>query len=133
MQIEIGGGRYYHFQPEGLDESSGKPIKGYWVPAARLSGDEVPEPDIPLNILGSQVEDELTGFKGMAVALTLHISGCVHALIQPKGTQKSGEAIEPIDFDIRRCKGPEIPKLTKEERKESEAAKPSPCGSAYIR
>jgi hypothetical protein len=75
------------------------------------------------------VTDRASGFKGKAVHLTLHINGCIHALVQPKGPiPKTGDMIEAADFDIRRLSGKNVPKLTEPEMKKSVKKHPSPAG-----
>lgn len=128
MQVEINNNRLYLFQPQGINPETGHPVKKIWVVEERLEGGiRIPEPDLPLNVLGTEVTDMATGFTGTAVSLCLHISGCVHIDVQPSGTlAKTGAAIEACDFDIRRLKGNAIPVLTKEEIRVSQKEKPSP-------
>jgi len=128
MQVEINNNRLYLFQPQGINPETGHPVKKIWVVEERLEGGtRIPEPDLPLNVLGTQVTDIATGFTGTAVSLCLHISGCVHVDVQPSGKlEKTGAAIEFCDFDIRRLKGDAIPVLTKEEIQASQKEKPSP-------
>jgi len=132
--IEVGMDKrpYYRFQPKGLDEA-GQPITSTWVVEDRLKGDEREreDVDVPVNVLGSQVEDTATGFKGTAIGLFLHMSGCVHVLIQPAGkVKKTGAPIAPVNFDILRLKGNEVAVLTKAEVKQSHQEKPSPTEHA---
>jgi hypothetical protein len=131
-QIEMSHARWYRFQPRGLNPEDGSPVKGIWIASERIDGGEVvPEPDMPLQALRTQVEDIATGFKGTAVAMILHMSGCVHVSIQPKGALKNtGGPVEPHDFDIRRVKGPALKPMSDEEVEKEQARKPSPIETA---
>ena len=128
MQVDMGGQHYYSFQPRQLNPETGDPVDSFWVVSDRLSGgDQIAVVDMPTEVLGTEVEDTATGFKGTATAVTLHISGCVHVEIQPKGVQKkNGERIKSQGFDIRRCKGKAVKPLTEQELEQSQRAKPSP-------
>lgn len=131
LQIEMNGQRYLNFQPRGLNPETGLPMKRMWVVETRISGGEiVDEPNLPINVLGTEVEDEASGFKGTATAIQLHISGCVHVSVQPSGKlPKTGETIDACDFDIRRLKGDAIPKMSEPQRDKDQAEKPSPANS----
>ncbi len=131
MQIQAGGNSFYNFQPKGLSPETGQPLKRFWCAAARIVGGvEVPEPKAltaARAVLNTEVEDISSGFKGIAIAITLHISGCVHVSVKPPGLQaKSGESIAEDDFDIRLLRGPAIKPLSDEELTESTAKHPSP-------
>lgn len=129
LQIEMDGQNYVFFQPRGLSPGDGKPIKGMWVVQSRLTGGEIiKEPNIPIEVLGTQVEDTATGFTGIATAICLHISGCVHVDVQPNGRlEKTGAPIEVCNFDIRRLKGDAIKPMTESERTADQTEKPSPA------
>lgn len=129
LRIESDGSQYLSFQPRGLNPETGQPVKAMWVVPARLEGGErLPTDSFPVNILGTEVEDDASGFKGTAVALIVHISGCVHIEIQPAGQlAKSGDRISTNDFDVRRLRGPAITPMTDEERAASQAQTPSPA------
>lgn len=49
--------------------------------------------------LGDEVRDTVTGFKGVAVARTIWISGCPRINVQPKGVDKDGKIFETNSFD----------------------------------
>lgn len=49
--------------------------------------------------LGSEVEDKVTGFKGVVVARTEWHYGCRRYTVQPKGTNKEGKQFEAASFD----------------------------------
>lgn len=128
MMVQSNGSRWYCFQPKGLNPEDGQPLKRIWVTPDRITGEMVNEPDLPVHVLGTEVIDVASGFKGTAIAITLHISGCVHVEVAPKGTQKkNGQVIDPCDFDIRRLSGKAIPEMTAEERERDQVKKPSPC------
>jgi hypothetical protein len=131
MQVQTNNNRFYNFQPRGLNPETGQPLKRRWCPSDRFEGGvEIPEKELPLEVLGTHVEDVASGFNGTATALTLHINGCVHVTIQPAGTQpKNGEIICENEFDIRLLKGDAIKPLTADERSASEKEKPSPIES----
>lgn len=128
MQVQTNGNRFYNFQPKGLNPETGAPLKRFWVAPDRIIGGiEVPEVDLPLNVLSTEVEDMASGFRGTATAITLHINGCVHIEAQPAGVQpKNGEAVASHDFDIRLLKGAAIPVLDEAARAASEKENPSP-------
>ncbi len=118
----------YLFQPHGVNKDDGQPRKSTWVPANRIANakellkyEELPA---PLRLLGTEVEDVPTGFKGTAVMLIYHLSGCVHVEIQPVGLNKTGETFAVANFDIRRLKGKEVPRLSKEDFDRSKKDKP---------
>lgn len=112
LHIDLGRSRHYRFQPYGLNPETGEPVKGMWIEPNRikpLSGQfHIPmtlEPVLPFELLDTEVEDIGTGFAGLATALVLHQTGCVHVSIQPRGKlSKSGNAIESHDFDVIRLK-----------------------------
>lgn len=130
------GNEFYLFQPRGLNPKNGQPLKTLWVEEGRIEGGEVvPSEEMPnlyLEVLGTEVEDRGTGFKGTAVEVQLHTNGCVHFFVQPAGRQETGDAIQSCNFDIRRLVGPAIKPLSHEEKVESMRRHPSPeeCGSS---
>ncbi len=54
--------------------------------------------------LGDEVADKVTGFKGIAVAMTVWLNGCVRISIQPKGTDKDGKTFSTEGFDVEQLK-----------------------------
>lgn len=48
--------------------------------------------------LGDEVEDKVTGFKGIAIARHTYLEGCDRISIQPK-IKKDGELIDAASFD----------------------------------
>lgn len=128
LDFQPDGFMYYVFQPRGLSPDNGLPVDGFWGTPGRFEGGErVAAPEIPLGILGTKVEDMATGFQGKVVSLTLHMSGCLHASVQPAGKcAKTGGAFPAGEFDLRRLKGPAIPVMTDAERAADQREKPSP-------
>lgn len=134
MLIQDGGNRWYNFQPAALDKETGKPVERTWITATRVDGEEIPDPDLPLDALGTEAEDTITGFRGQVISLILHVNGCVHVELQPKGTDgKTGGLREAAEFDIRLLKGKKIPKFTESELVKSKKDAPSPAPSARMR
>lgn len=132
LQIEMGSARFYRFQPRGLNQEDGSPSDACWMVAERFpDGEIIPMPDVPLYIMGSQVRDLASGFAGIATALTMHLNGCIHVTIQPKGKKKNGDMIQPVDFDIRRISGPSLKPMTEKELKKAVNEQPGPI--AYRR
>jgi hypothetical protein len=130
LQIEMNKSVYYTFQPKGLNPKTGQPVEGMWLVEERLTGGaRIDMPDLPVNVLGTIVEDKASGFKGLAVSLVYHLNGCVHFNIQPQGLQETGAPIETHNFDIRRLTGEAIKPMTKEVKKADEKERPSPTGS----
>ena len=117
----------YIFQPCSLNPTTGQPSDRIQVVENRIKGGEYEEIDLPVQILGTIVEDKATNFRGTAVCLDYHISGCVHFDVKPAGLiKKTGCTIDAYNFDIRRLVGAEIPKLTEEKLEESKKSTPSP-------
>lgn len=130
-ELREDGRFHYYVQPHGLHPETGAPVDGFWTITDAILNGETMESDVPKEVLGTSVTDEVTGFTGTAIYLTQHISGCLHVGIQPKGKNKNGSVFESRNFDLRRCIGVAIPKLTDAERAESQEKKPSPSGGSY--
>lgn len=127
--IGMSGSIDYLFQPNGLNPETCQPVKKIILSPKRLilPPNAMKEIEIPFEILGTQVEDQASGFKGMAIALIMHINGCFHVEIQPPGvTPKDQTPIKTAEFDLRGCTGIEIPVLTEAEQEKSQREKPSP-------
>src|ERR1019366_7592889 len=136
MQLDTAQQVFYHFQPKGLNPKTGEPVDSYLVDPARLIDGEYVEDfiDLPISVLGTEVEDKASGFKGTAIALIYHINGCVHFDVQPKGTLKeTGSSIRQVNFDIRRLTGKAIKKLSEPELEKSKKEKPSPAPTSSYR
>ena len=130
LHIEMGGNQSYCFQPVGLNPETRQPHVGLWLVAARIKGGvEIPTPSyLPMVILGTEVCDKHSGLKGMAIALQLHLNGCVHVMVQPEGTLSNSKApIEVANLDVRRLTGKHVPKQTEEQIEESQQKRPSPA------
>lgn len=127
-ELRMAGQQYYLLQPHGLNPKTGEPLKQFWVDEPRIQGGvDVDLPEYwPFQVLGTQVEDEASGFNGMAISMTLHISGCIHLSVLPSGSTETGDVINADNFDIRRCSGKALKKLSEVERAESQKQKPSP-------
>ncbi len=48
--------------------------------------------------LGKEVQDKITGFKGIAIARSTFLQGCSRILVQPK-IDKEGKIPESMSFD----------------------------------
>jgi len=48
--------------------------------------------------LGREVQDRITGFRGIAIGRTTYLQGCSRILVQPK-VGKEGTIPEPASFD----------------------------------
>lgn len=70
----------------------------------------------PTVYLGDEVEDTISGFKGVALARTTYITGCDRILVQPK-VDKDGKLGQCESFDIT------VIKVTKKGPKHLEADK----------
>ena len=49
--------------------------------------------------LGDEVQDLVTGFKGIAIVWTTWLTGCDRYAVQPKGVDKAGKIYESNTFD----------------------------------
>lgn len=128
--IGMDGQILYLFQPKALDEN-GQPVVHILLEQKRLNHEkeDIETVVVPFEILGTIVTDKASGFTGMAVSLMMHINGCFHVYIQPKGlNEKTNSPIQKNDFDIRSCEGEMIKKMSEEKLKESKKKTPSPSG-----
>lgn len=50
--------------------------------------------------LGDKVKDSITGFVGIAVAVTKWIHGCDRIAVQPQGVKEDGQPYEACNFDV---------------------------------
>jgi hypothetical protein len=85
----------------------GKPVEPVWLDEARLKIGKVHTKigEIPSEVvLGSVVEDKMTGFKGTATGRFIFLNGCVRVEVTPKAL-KDGRPIEPAVFDEQRLTG----------------------------
>jgi hypothetical protein len=49
--------------------------------------------------LGDEVKDMISGYRGIAVAVTTWLNGCVRVTIQPEGVTKEGATRAAESFD----------------------------------
>lgn len=50
--------------------------------------------------LGDLVKDKVTGFKGVIIAKTEWLNGCVRMALQPQGLTKEGKPFESYTVDV---------------------------------
>ena len=140
LQTEMNGDKFYSFQPKGLDKKTLMPLDPIWVVEDRIEGGI--EMNMPIeiedkidDILGTEVEDMASGFKGTAICAVYHINGCLHVDIQPKGTNpETGKIIDRSNFDIRRLKGDALEEVTEQVEEDNKARFPSPAAiKPYMR
>lgn len=130
--VNMGGGVRYLFQPKGLDEE-GQPVQRLCLEEERMKikPEDFEMVEVPFDILGTEVTDKASGFKGMAVEFVRHINGCFHVIVQPKGMHPVKKVpIKPYDFDLRQCTGPKIVELDKAALAKSKKDHPSPTGDS---
>lgn len=53
--------------------------------------------------LGDLAEDMITGYKGIVVGITKHITGCDRFILQSQET-KDGKIADAYNFDVSTCK-----------------------------
>ena len=56
-----------------------------------------------IDLLGFKVKDKVTGFKGVVVALSFDLYGCIQATVNP-GQGNDGNLLESHWFDVNRLK-----------------------------
>jgi hypothetical protein len=66
--------------------------------------------------LGDEVEDKLTGFRGVVTVQGVSLNGCVRMVVQPK-LDKDGKLPESKGFDVDRLKRIEKAKVPEGQRK----------------
>jgi len=49
--------------------------------------------------LGQEVQDRITGYKGIAIGITHYLQGCDRLLVQPKVGKDGFTIPEPVSFD----------------------------------
>lgn len=49
--------------------------------------------------LGDEVQDKVSGFKGIAIASHLYLHGCTRISVQPKMDKKTGKLPDASSFD----------------------------------
>lgn len=71
--------------------------------------------------LGDEVQDTITGFKGVAIGVTKWLTGCNRWIVQPKGVDPAGKIYETQSFDE-----PLLKVLKKKKSKEVNRSKGGP-------
>lgn len=94
----------YVFQPAGIDIITRMPKERIFVESARIVEKETEEVDVPLHLLGTDLEEMHTGYKGICTKLIVHLGGCIHVDVTPKGRISAGQTRSSVEFDIRRIK-----------------------------
>lgn len=123
------GSQTVWFQPRGEgDEKTGELPDCYNLDPARLKDQTMEEVEIPDDVIGTEAEDEVTGFRGTISRIIVHQTGCVHLEIQPAGALPNGALKPAYNFSILRLMGKALPKKTKAEVKKEKKTKPSPFG-----
>jgi hypothetical protein len=56
-----------------------------------------------MRLLGHQVEDRVTGYKGVVASISFDLYGCVQAVVNP-GMDKDGKLQDQCWFDVSRLK-----------------------------
>ena len=56
-----------------------------------------------IELLGQQMEDRVTGFKGMVDSVSFDVYGCVQATLRPR-VDKDGNVPDGNWFDVKRLK-----------------------------
>jgi hypothetical protein len=79
-----------------------------------------------LEILGKEVEDEVSGFKGIASGISIFLHGCARVGVQPK-IKKDGTLDDPkwVDYPQLIIKESKKTKVKKEERSKTGGPIPS--------
>lgn len=127
FSVDMANNQHYLFQPSALNPKTQQPVDSYWITAPRVDGWETENRSLPIDILGSEVTDIATGFKGIAISMEYHMNGCIHFNVKPKGIiDGTGESIGAREFDIRRLKGKMIKKLDTKSLENSKVENPSP-------
>ncbi len=109
----IDGSTQYALQPRVKVDDKGegemKMPEGYLIDVQLLeyvgegvAGKLKPHPQTPF-ILGEEVKDTVTGFKGIVIDRVFHLNGCVHLTVVPQ-VGKDGAAARGSNFDWKRLK-----------------------------
>jgi len=64
--------------------------------------------------LGDKVKDEITGFTGIAIAITEWLYGCRRVVVKPDRLDKEGKILESTEFDEPQLKVVKAKKIKKE-------------------
>lgn len=127
FEIDMSSNQLYLFQPSMLNPETQQPVETLWIDEKRIQGGRKKTMKLPMEVLGTLVEDKATTFKGTAVNLLLHLNGCIHVVVKPEGKiKKTNESIASNNFDLRRLKGNAIRELSKKELEKSKKKEPGP-------
>lgn len=132
-ETDMVGNEMYLFQPQALNPDTGQPVNVFIINSARIVGGELIDVELPIEVLGTEVEDLATKFKGVAVEMNYHINGCVHFNVKAKGRTKKGSSIDAVNFDVRRLKGSAIKTLSAKALEQSKKNTPSPSNGGFSR
>lgn len=111
-------------------DKDGKPRDAYEIDVTNLKvvtkRKVQPHPQVKVNDLnlGDEVEDTVTGFKGIITCESLALNGCTRVLVQPKVDEK-GKLRDGKGFDIGRLKA-----IKKEAVKEGQRSTGAPMERA---
>lgn len=72
--------------------------------------------------VGDLARDSITGFRGVVVAMTYWLNGCVRVTLQPKALHE-GVPVEPSTFDVEQV---ELVKARPTQRRATGGPKPEP-------
>lgn len=89
-------------QPAAMDDTTKVPDRVY-VDELNLIEDDGTPPEKP-SILGQQVTDSISGYKGTAVCYTEYIHAVPRVGIQKKGLTKEGKPFDALDVDFPQLK-----------------------------
>lgn len=115
----------YLLQPSALSADDGLPLKQIWLVGERVKGGEFTARAFPTAVLGADARDSVTGYRGVATAIYLYQSGCLHVELQPKGLIK-GNIIAPLDFYVGRIISKALEVKSDEEKEVEKEKRPSP-------
>lgn len=57
-----------------------------------------------IELMGLEVEDMVTGYKGVVTTVSFDLYGCIQAVVTPKGVNDKGETYPGMWFDVNRLK-----------------------------
>ena len=66
------------------------------------SGMSTPNVDEYIDLLGKEVKDRITGFKGTLISINFDLFGCVQATVKPSSLDKDGKMLDGQWFDVNR-------------------------------
>jgi hypothetical protein len=112
MIIDRDGGRRYVVQPEGLKADKTPYDRMNSVAESEFTdANKMDVPDIDPAYFDMEVEDTMTGYKGVITHFIFHLGGCVHAAVQSQKPSKTGPTWNIEEVDVRKLKGKGIKKL----------------------